>query len=154
MIWLQSDERFNELAKYDHASGRFSIVCKDNNGSFDRVKTDGFFCLMSGQFVAVYVFDSNLFLRIGEFLLPFTEKISVAVADAGERNRLIVSNSGNEVCSLLYRRNSEGVIVDDPTPFVSDEDFDFGLFLSQLSKSAERRRNIIEYSISKSEIQN
>ncbi len=35
------------------------------------------------------------------------------------------------------------MIKDDPTPFVDEEDFDFGLFLSNVAKDESRQRRLL-----------
>lgn len=46
----------------------------------------------------------------------------------------------DELTSVRYSISDSPRFSEDPTAFVEDEDFDFGLFIANLTSSARRRR--------------
>jgi hypothetical protein len=50
---------------------------------------------------------------------------------------------GKSVSELEYELLNDGPIPGDLTPFIDDEDFDFGLFVSNISKDQDRREVLL-----------
>lgn len=143
MIWLQSNDKYDELAKYDHAKGTFTIESRNVLGGNAPPSTEGIFAILSAVFVALYKFGQGLFIRIGDQCIPLTDDVVVTVrGDVGKR-LLTVEKAGKEIARFIYVLDSSKKFPDDPTPFIDDEDFDFGLFLSNISTSDKRKRVLL-----------
>ncbi len=141
MIWLQSNDKYDELAQYDHASGAYKNASR--KAMTASLNTDGTFSILAGTFVALYNFEQLLFLRIGDECICLSEDV-VATVSGGINNRsLTVKKSKSEILHLDYSLDHSPQFSNDPTPFIEDEDFDFGLFVSNISKSEERKRVLL-----------
>ncbi|MBD1558046.1 hypothetical protein HC752_13990 [Vibrio sp. S9_S30] len=144
MIWLQSNDKYDELAKYDHDSGRFTIASRNDLGGNTPSSTEGIYAIMSTVFVALYKFGQGLFFRIGEQCFPLTDDVIVTVSGEDfNKRQLIVKKAGKEIAHFNYVLDSSKKFSGDPTPFVQNEDFDFGLFVSNISANEKRKRVLL-----------
>jgi len=143
MIWLQSNDKYNEVAEYDPEKGTFTIMYRNTLGNNAPMSTDGFFTILSSVLLMLYKFDKELFIRVGDLCIPLSDDV-VATVSGDARNRLlIVKRSGEEVVHLNYMLDHSKKIPNDPTPFIEDENFDFGLFLSNVSVSDMRKKVLL-----------
>lgn len=140
MIWLQSNKRFNDLAQLDPDTGVVTMQSRITLGNKVPQNTEGFFAVLSTIFIALYKFGQGLFIRIGNECIPLTDDVIVNVSGNPKNRELIVEKEGQEITRLDYSLDQSKMIVDDPTPFIDDEDFDFGLFVSNISKNTKRKR--------------
>ncbi len=86
--------------------------------------------------------NSIAFRVIGEgFDCKFDLDSSTVVEVDGPplERELVVIRDGNVMFKTTYAVDVDDIIPNDPTPFVEDEDFDFGLFVSNISKSPGRK---------------
>ncbi|MEJ2415813.1 MAG: hypothetical protein P8Y45_02540 [Exilibacterium sp.] len=141
MKWLQSKKRFQDVAKYNEESGGFSIVSRN---SPDRPEIlDGSFEILAGIFVALFKVGLNLFIGIGNKAFQMDDDLVVTVK-GGAYDRLLIIEKGNTVLETVkYSLSSTGTIDGDTTAFVDDEDSDYGLFLSNISKDEGRQRVLL-----------
>ena len=153
MIWLQSGSRYDDVAEYDHASGTFSIISKTALRHRAPQETDGQFDLLSNVFVALYKFGDDIFLRIGNDRFPLSDDVIAEVhgdrvtkrliANKAKLDRtLIVKKAGQEIAHLNYIYDLWNQFPVDFTQ-VEDEDFDFGLWVSNMTKSPTRQRILL-----------
>lgn len=143
MIWLQSNDKYDELAEYDHGKGTFTIASRDDLSGNTPACTEGIFAIMSTVFVALYKFGQELFVRIGNQCIPLTDDVVVTVSGDVNKRRLTVKKAGKVIAHLNYMLDNSRKISDDPTPFIEDEDFDFGLFVSNVSANDKRKRVLL-----------
>ncbi|WP_445366009.1 hypothetical protein ACJJJB_07940 [Microbulbifer sp. ANSA001] len=143
MIWLQSNDKYNELAEYDHEEGTFTIVFRNGLGAKIPIKTVGTFAILSTVFVALYKFGQELYVRVGGQCIPLTDDVIVTVCGEVNSRLLTIKKAGVEVTSLNYTLDVSKIIPGDSTPFVEDEDFDFGLFVSNIATSSKRKRVLL-----------
>lgn len=143
MIWLQSNDKYDEFAKYDHGKGTFTITSRNELGGNSPSSTEGRFTIMSSVFVALYKFDQGLFVRIGDRQIPLTDDVIVTVSGELKKRLLIVKNAGKEIARFNYVLDSSKKFLDDPTPFIENEDFDFGLLISNISVNDKRKRVLL-----------
>jgi hypothetical protein len=143
MIWLQSNEKYNVLAKYDHADGSYALVYKTDLANKSAPNTDGIFSFLSSVFVAIYKYDQQLFLRIGGKSIPLTNDTVVTVGGDVNNRVLTIGTGGSCIVSLNYKLDKKDEFINDPTPFIENEDFDFGIFLTNISMSDERKRVLL-----------
>ena len=143
MIWLQLNSKYDGIAEYDHAKGMFTIASRNTLGGKAPLKTDGVFAILSTVFVALYCFSQQLFLRIGDDCIPLTSDLVVTVSGDINSRKLRVEKAGVVVAHIDYTLDVSDQFPNDPTPFVEDEDFDFGLFVSNISKNSERQRVLL-----------
>jgi hypothetical protein len=138
MITLQSVEKYIQLAQYDHCTGNVRLISRGSLNASENINTSGIFSELSGVFVALYPFKEKLFLRIGERCMS-CDDIKVFVSGESLCRKLIVEKAGEKI-SVEYRVNLSKKFDNDPTPFVEDEHFDFGLLVSNILNSNQRRQ--------------
>ena len=134
MVLLRSNERFNDVVELDEGSGVWRKTTRLENVPS---KTDGFYSILSEVFFALFRSGNQLYVRIGDTQIELTEDVKVTVSGPPE-NRLITLIANGTRISHTYSLSSAS-IAGDITPFVEDEDSDFGLFLSNIVGSPERQ---------------
>ena len=146
MIWLQSHELYDSLVEYNHSDGSFTEISRKSNlGNIATLSfINGVYSILSSTFVAIYRFEGQLFIRIGDNCIPLSDEVVVSVRGENNARELLILEAGKEVCKINYELDASRWFEDDPTPFIDEETFDFGLFLSNISKSESRKRIIEE----------
>lgn len=141
MKLLYSHERFRDVAKYDEESGGFEVV--ERNYPHQPENLDGNFSILSGIFVAIFKDGLKIFVVIGDETFQLDDDLIITVK-GDESDRLLIVEKGNAVLETVkYSISSKSKIAGDMTPFIDDEDFDFGLFLSNISKNKDRQRVLL-----------
>jgi hypothetical protein len=134
MVLLQSNDRFNEIAELSLDTGDWRVTQRSHE---DR-PTDGFYSILGKTFCAVVRSGGKLLIRIGETQMELTDDVSIEVSGPNSSRLLVVTREGIPHVRHEYSCPN-GQIEGDMTPFVEDEDFDFGLFLSNLSRNPKRQ---------------
>jgi hypothetical protein len=106
--------------------------------------TVGSFTELAGLFVALYVQDGTLQLRMGEEIYPLDDEAVVAVEGELSSRELTVSRHGKEVAKHQYAVDESQIIEGDETAFVDEEDYDFGMWLANVSKNPERKQVLLD----------
>ncbi|PPD48098.1 MAG: hypothetical protein CTY16_06195 [Methylobacter sp.] len=140
MVLLQSNDKYDELAEYDHSKGTFIISSRKNLDDKALLNTDGMFSILSTIFVALYRYKQQLILRIGNKNIILTDDTFVSVSGNASNRLLIIKEFGKEIIRLNYELDISKQFPNDPTPFVGDEDFDFGLFVSNIANDDKRKK--------------
>lgn len=144
-MWIQSKDEFDCVAQFDPSTGSIEKHSRTKlaqhapkwselAGSFSEVHDDVF---------VLYRNDDRLIFRTNDNAFVLDGRTVVNVTGDGYKKRMCVERSEVAVLEFEYELVSSNAISDDPTPFVDDEDFDFGLFVSNISKSAERREVLL-----------
>ena len=137
---LQSHSRYDCLADFDHATGQYRLLSKAAVGG--NPETKGWFDILSSEFVALYRTDWQLFLRIGEISLVFTDDVQIDVSGPSNRRQLTIKRGDETVSTITYAIDPLFAIEDDPAPTGEPEDFDFGLFLTNIAHHKARKNRI------------
>jgi hypothetical protein len=141
MKWLQSKKRFQDVAKYDEESGEFEIVGR--NSTVRPEILDGSFEILAGIFVALFKAGLKLFVGIGDKTFQLDGDLIITVK-GGANDRLLIIEKGNAVLETIkYSISARDTIAGDTTAFIDDEDSDYGLFLSNISKDEGRQRVLL-----------
>ena len=140
MLWLQSSEKFEELAEFNHKTGDYRVWFRSAPEFEAPEATEGFFAFLSSTFVALYRVGGELFLWVGSEVVHMADDVYVSVGGRAENRVLSVQKGGQKIISFKYSLDLSDRISEDPTPFIDDEDFDFGLFVANISQSEERKK--------------
>lgn len=143
MIWLQSNETYNEIAEYDHFSGSYLIKSRDSVSKSSLSNIDGTYAFLSNEFVAIYKFGTEMFVRIGTHSIQLIGDVKITVKGDPASRKLSVKKNKEELVTVNYALNNSNVYSHDPTPFIDDEDFDFGLFISNIASNESRKRVLL-----------
>ena len=141
VLWLQSLDEYNMLATLDRTSGNVHKYSRQH-GHFDEYTTNamsGSFSDANGQFMALYNSHGQLFFWLmgKEYLLD--NSTIVDVYGKGVKRHLSIIKNGNVIAACDYYPSPDA-ISGDTTSFIYDEDFDYGLFVSNVYKSIDRKK--------------
>ena len=140
MLHLRSNKKYNLIAELDHEIGLLNKIKLSEINSNSILSIDGFFDEYKNMYFAIYKYKGNIFFRCNpENLFPLNQ--NTIIETSGKKNKkLVVMEDGREVFTAIYSLDESNFLKDDITPFTDKEDFDFGLFISNISKNEERKK--------------
>ena len=129
--------RFDVVADFNPDTGRTEIMPRPQGLGVSA--TDGWLSLLAGVCVVFYRRSGHLWLRVGERTFDVDRDPKVEWRREGRMSILSVSADNAEVV-LRYQAGprSGPPVSDDPTPFIDHEDWDLGLFVSNVIFDEER----------------
>ncbi len=142
---LQDATRYFCFAEFDPSRG---VVRKHYRfgRKAESEPIDGQFEQMWQGTMALYTYDGSLYFYVYGRLFELDDDTRVAVSGPREecmlwrrKRSLQVLRRGQLVFEANYRPRVPGMIRGDPTPMVAAEHFDFGLWVSNISNSPERK---------------
>jgi hypothetical protein len=137
---VQSFDDFGEVGDFDPATGRLATHRKTAADTSNR-PLGGHFAVLGGTLAILYrttPHDDALHLRIGErdYLLAAT---GIDWKKDADQRLLRVVATAHEPLLVRYLVVIDPPLHQDPTPFVEEEDFDFGLFLANVRSNPSRQ---------------
>ncbi len=138
---VHSFDRFGEVRRLDPATGALTpATTTSSTGTPSTVY--GHYGVLGDSLVLFHRRGDALLLGIGTTLVPVDNTISISYNRVKNSRVLEVTDSATHTiaCRLEYDL-PEPIVApeDDPTPFADPEDFDFGLFISNVANDAQRR---------------
>ncbi len=157
MPLLRSASRFDVIAEFDRDRGVLSEEVVPLKVA-QSVKTAGQYCHLGGELLAIYADKNRVWLRIGDEELP-AETLEAEWKGDGPVRRLVISRGQEVVRGFEYRlpirpatqkhvQLGTTTKLDDTvdvTPFAELEDFDFGLFITNVVNDPDRREVLIQH---------
>lgn len=142
MIILITQENYQQLVELDTASGDYRFLERSVEDS--QPKIQGMFANLGGHNLFFYRNNGVLFLRVDGTVVNLNNKVAISLDSSDEQHRrLVIVENGKQVVSLQYDRPlTDPPLSLDPTPFVSEEDFDFGLYLYNVVNDLGRRSRV------------
>lgn len=140
MIWLQSNEDFNKIAKLDT---RLMIIteCNKDEKSNKDIKTKGFYSKFDDFYFAIYGLKNCMYLFVEKKIFKIKDEEIIKVTGPRNMRNLKIVKNDQIIFDFIYSLEGfEQVIDEDPTPFIGDEDFDIGLLASNISKDKNRKQ--------------
>jgi hypothetical protein len=136
---LQSHKSFNTMADYDPVTGTFVTFSRSSEPARASGKKAGAFDDIGGKRALLFRLAGVLYLQVENQRMQMDDH-AIELQSVHGRRVLQVFSDGKVVLELTY----DPPILDppramDPTPFVEEEDFDFGLLLSNLSRDRSRQ---------------
>jgi len=143
-IYLQDFDCFGRYTKLESLSGEYEFVVASEGHLSNPVFPAGRFWFDGKTFFALIRYKGSLFVRIGQSVIELSDKITIKVTGASPDRVLTIIEDGHPIQSSMYSVKQNLTFENDPTPFVDDEDFDFGLFLANVSVSASKKKVLLE----------
>jgi hypothetical protein len=143
MLWLQSNAKFDEIAEFNPDNMALNKLSKRMLGSSVPAKLDGFFSDFGTGWLALYKKDGKLIFASNGKAFILNDNTIVNVSGSTNQRQLDVVRSGEVIYSTSYLLDDTATFHGDLTSFIEDEDFDFGLFVSNISKSLDRKAIIL-----------
>ncbi|MDL1895942.1 hypothetical protein FBQ82_06690 [Anaerolineae bacterium CFX7] len=147
MLLLESHDTAGNYSTFD----RLTLNLKESNlpkGASQSIQAvDGHFSHMGERLLALYRDDGALYFRADDLEIPLTENTKVAWTEYSKtENRLQIIREGIVQFDWIYPRPYSLPASFNPIAFgVADEDFDFGLFVSNVFNDNGRRRRIYSH---------
>jgi hypothetical protein len=136
---LQSHRSFDTMARYDPATGQVEIFSRSARPDRATGPLSGVFGEIGRGRMLLYRTAGVLCLEVGGLRLPMAGLDIQVRVEQGHRLLRIVSE-GRVIVALPYEPpHLDPPLSADPTPFIEDEDFDFGLFLQNVSRDPSRQ---------------
>jgi hypothetical protein len=145
MCTLRSFENAWSYARFDPSSGRLSKRCFIATLIRRPQKIQGWYTYSGAYLAMLYVHAGGLYFRSGARTVEITAKSSVALTREGRRCRLEVRTESEQVAFEYTAPRIWPPITEDPTPFVEEADFDFGMFVRNIIADSNRQRRVIEH---------
>ena len=139
MLWLRSREEYDCLATFEPSVGTLKKYSLRALGDKAPSITDGCFSEVEEGILILYRSVGNIFFQIYNKIFLINDKIEIEVFGPREKRKLQVVRDGKVIYETTYTPPGPGMIEGDPTPFVEEEHFDFGLFVSNISKNPGRK---------------
>jgi hypothetical protein len=143
MVWLKSNDRFHEVVEFDPESGRWRQVTQSSNDDGTPLHTNGFYSFLSDVFCAIFRSGDQLLVQIGVKQIELTPDVKIVVSGPPKFRQFSLAIGGLPVVSLTYD-SQWNPLEFDPTTCIEEEDFDFGLFLSNIAKDPQRQARLKE----------
>jgi hypothetical protein len=129
---VNSFDQWAEVGEFTLSNGELSVLPRaDAPGA----EPHGVYTYLAGTLTVFYRVDDDLHLRHGDRTIALIGAVASWQAGAG------VARLQIDDLVLNYQRES-GLVEGDVTPFVEDEDFDFGLFVANVLNDPGRRERI------------
>jgi len=139
MFWLQSNSKFDVIAEFNPELLVFKILSKKGLGQLQPDKYNGFFDKFPECYLAIFAQNNKIKIVINEMIFVLDDKTIVNISKKNGKRSLDVIKNGKCVYNILYTLENHDIFNDDLTAFIDDEDFDIGLFISNISKDPERK---------------
>lgn len=143
-MYLQSKDLFDLIIRFDIDKGVLERISKNNQGFSDRL--NGSFSEYDDTFFVIFVENDRLFFCYNNKKIDLLDSYVINVEGTPNNRKMTILKDGKKYDEVEY---SLGVLdnkyENDITAFIEDEDFDFGLFVSNLSRNKERKKVLLEY---------
>ncbi len=142
---VDSHDHFDDVATFDPATGRLEEFHRADRGALPPGPLHGHYSRLSGILAVFYRNDGFLWLRVGREARNLDrEGCEVRWQNVDGSSSLQLFDRRGLVTSVEYRPGTwDGST--DPTPFAESEDWDFGLFVTNvLADDARRARMYTE----------
>ena len=140
MLWLQDKDTYDRLAGIHPDSGEISWYSREKLGDLVPTGVVGTCVELEGKFVALYESGDRLIFRLDTTIIPLDEEgLKFDVTGPLSRRVLSIRRKHNDNIEFVYSVDESNIIPGDTTPFVEEEDFDFGLFVTNVSQRPDRQ---------------
>jgi len=140
-------EKFDDLIEYDPVTSKKRKISKKVQPAYIGQAIQGSFSELGKHLVFLFRIDETLHLVIDNEHIVLDNNIRIIrVSDKSDETItfMIIDIFSNEtIIEIKYQKpNIYPALEFDPTPFVDEEDFDYGLFLSNVLNDVDRRNRV------------
>lgn len=144
-ILLQSFDSIGELVELDPDSRNIQSFCKVEHDNAGKESICGFYATLGDKTLAFYLHEDHLYFQVNESYYVIAENPRVELDYKGVGATLRLEIKSDTTLKISYERPILVVpLEEDPTPFVEEEDFDFGLFIFNILTHQARKERLIE----------
>ena len=143
MILLQSNDKYDEIAELEPDTGVLKTYSRRQEAARAVQPVRGHFAHLDGHVMILYRDMEVLHFRVDDADVALTDASRVELQQENGWHRLIVNEATGPLLQLLYKRpNPDPPLESDPTSFVEEEDFDFGVFVHNVVNDSARHTRI------------
>ena len=150
-----SHQNYPQTAEFDPTSGALTVIADRATTPNGETQTNGLYALLGESTVVFFSSRGQLCIRVDGTNFPADEQLSLKWRlirpSEYDANSNLVSRAESELAlshpevgrvQLRYPSGpADGPpLSEDPTAFISDEDYDFGLLINGIITDSERRR--------------
>lgn len=140
VVWVRSHDRYHEIAHFDPASAHLEVGRADAPNPDDWDALSGTYHRDDERLMVLYRDEAGLVFVCDRRLLPLTSGLTAERLNASGKHRLVLRQAGEIVLDVTYGTSNPIVSVEeDLTPFVEEEDFDYGLHVASLVNDPGRQ---------------
>jgi hypothetical protein len=143
VFFLRNYEIYQDIVAFDLTDGTWQRVDSEMQNKLGPRDLSGFFALLSSNFCAIFRSGQEIMMCVGGVRIALSKDVKISVSGNRGQRRLVVSKKGEMVVAQAYSLDN-WKIKGDLTPFVEEEDFDFGLLIANIAGSPERQQVFIE----------
>ncbi len=143
MIWLRCYEKYDCVAEFELNSSSLKKHSQEALGKNFGLSIDGWFSQMEQGIFIFYKYENNIVFRAYDKEFVLDDKTTIHVSGPRELRKLQIIRDNIVIHETFYSPPGEGMIKGDPTPFVEEEHFDIGLFVSNISKDPKRKARLL-----------
>jgi hypothetical protein len=134
---VQYHDRYDVVAEFNPESGQIRPLPRP--AELGPTGTDGWFAILAGTCVVFYRDTGRLWLRVGDRTFDVDANASVDWRiEEGNAVFSVADDVGQVVVKYPSGPLSGPSLCDDPTPFVEEEDWDLGQFVTNILNDEER----------------
>jgi len=141
IIWLQSFDNYNVVCRYNYETKEIE-KCSKSELMDKTIKFDGMFSEIGVNLFLMIKDRGSLIFIVNKNVINVTDDVLIEVTGKPSDRILKILKNNKLLYEIHYSLDGEKIIDGDPTPFIEEEDFDFGLFMSNIS-SDKNRKNIL-----------
>lgn len=138
------------LKSFDKATDYLDVTTKKIVSDIDGRKTVGWFKLLNGSISSLYVNKKQLIYQFDDQMIELTNHVSSVEKLDGDKKKFSLFYGNNLVHDFEYTFSDELLNVT-PFEYIEIEDFDWGVFLSEVINNDNRKLRVINQ---KSELDN
>ena len=137
-ILLRDFIHYHSFLELEHGLGEFKKI-EFKIGDINTPKHDnGLFYESYGNTLGIYGYNEKGYILVNTCTYQVESDIDIILEiEDKDRARLSLIKHEKIVENVIYRIN-EGKLENDPTPFLEEEDFNFGLFIKNIINYDER----------------
>jgi hypothetical protein len=139
MFLLRNNEQFSDIVTYDADNRSWQRLDYERRQNVVPADIAGFFAILSSKFCAMFRSGQEIIVCVGDVQVPLSHRVKINVTGNPEKRRLTISQDANVIVNHEYCVDTSNQFENDPTPFIEDEDYDFGLFMANIAGSQVRQ---------------
>jgi hypothetical protein len=139
---LKNHTTYDKMCEYDPVTGALTTFFLRVEPQRMPSEISGFFDHLGGKLVVLFRLAGILYLQVESQRIPIDNHTVEVQTVHGHRVLRVLTNGKAELEIRYEPPIIDPPLSEDPTPFVEEEHFDFGLFLANLSRDRGRQARI------------
>lgn len=141
MILLQSHDHFDQLGVWEPKAQQLKVIHRNQNPELELQPLCGLYTQSNDNFLLLYRPGQDLRFRYGTDEIKIDQTVTAKLEHSPQNNILVLLRGTLPILRCCYhRRIPDPSLEEDLTPFVEEEDFDFGLLVRNVINDQTRQQ--------------